>query len=157
MKIYTNKPKLLNQKVFDEALKLTENEVEGVTVGITFVSKAKIKKLNLTRRGINKVTDVLSFPMFETKKKGTLKNFINEADPLTKELEIGDIVICLPVAKKQAKQYKHSLNREINFLALHGFLHLLGYDHLNTRQEKEMFSLAEKVLTSLSITRGEHV
>lgn len=157
MKIYTNKPKLLNQKVFERALELTDNQVEGVTVGISFVSKAKIKKLNLQSRGVNKATDVLSFPMFETKKKATLKNFVSEADPLTKELEIGDIVICLPVAKKQAKLYGHSLTREINFLALHGFLHLLGYDHLNQRQEKEMFSLAENVLSSLSITRGENV
>ena len=120
-------------------------------------SKAKIKKLNLARRGVNKVTDVLSFPMFETKKTATLQNFLDEIDPLTKELEIGDIVICLQVAKKQAKAYGHSLKREINFLALHGFLHLLGYDHLNAKQEKQMFGLAEKILAECGITRSENV
>ena len=157
MKVYTNKPKYLQQTVFDEALKLTDNQVAGVAVGVQFVSKAKIKRLNLTKRGINKVTDVLSFPMFEAKKKASLQNFISEADPMTKELEIGDIVICTAVAKKQAKVYGHSLKRELNFLALHGFLHLLGYDHLNQRQEKEMFSLAEKILQNCNITRGGHV
>ena len=157
MKIYSNKPKLLDNQVFEKALKLTSNQVEGVTVGVSFVSKAKIKKLNLARRGVNKVTDVLSFPMFETKKTATLQNFLGEIDPLTKELEIGDIVICLQVAKKQAKAYGHSLKREINFLALHGFLHLLGYDHLNAKQEKQMFGLAEKILAECGITRSENV
>ena len=157
MKIYSNKPKLLDNRVFEKALELTSNQVEGVTVGVSFVSKAKIKKLNLARRGVNKVTDVLSFPMFETKKTATLQNFLDEIDPLTKELEIGDIVICLQVAKKQAKAYGHSLKREINFLALHGFLHLLGYDHLNAKQEKQMFGLAEKILAECGITRSENV
>ena len=157
MKIYSNKPKLLDNQVFEKALELTSNQVEGVTVGVSFVSKAKIKKLNLERRGVNKVTDVLSFPMFETKKTATLQNFLDEIDPLTKELEIGDIVICLQVAKKQAKAYGHSLKREINFLALHGFLHLLGYDHLNAKQEKQMFGLAEKILAECGITRSENV
>ncbi len=157
MKIYSNKPKLLDNQVFEKALELTSNQVEGVTVGVSFVSKAKIKKLNLARRGVNKVTDVLSFPMFETKKTATLQNFLDEIDPLTKELEIGDIVICLQVAKKQAKAYGHSLKREINFLALHGFLHLLGYDHLNAKQEKQMFGLAEKILAECGITRSENV
>ena len=157
MKIYSNKPKLLDNQVFEKALELTSNQVEGVTVGVSFVSKAKIKKLTLARRGVNKVTDVLSFPMFETKKTATLQNFLDEIDPLTKELEIGDIVICLQVAKKQAKAYGHSLKREINFLALHGFLHLLGYDHLNAKQEKQMFGLAEKILAECGITRSENV
>lgn len=157
MKIYSNKPKLLDNQVFEKALELTSNQVEGVTVGVSFISKAKIKKLNLARRGVNKVTDVLSFPMFETKKTATLQNFLDEIDPLTKELEIGDIVICLQVAKKQAKAYGHSLKREINFLALHGFLHLLGYDHLNAKQEKQMFGLAEKILAECGITRSENV
>lgn len=157
MKIYSNKPKLLDNQVFEKALELTSNQVEGVTVGVSFVSKAKIKKLNLARRGVNKVTDVLSFPMFETKKTATLQNFLDEIDPLTKELEIGDIVICLQVAKKQAKAYGHSLKREINFLALHGFLHLLGYDHLNAKQEKQMFGLAKKILAECGITRSENV
>lgn len=157
MKVYTNKPKLLKIEVLEEALKITDNEVDCPAVGIRFVSKRKIRKLNKIHRGIDKATDVLSFPMFDTKRKGSLPSFVEERDPLTKELEIGDIIICLAVAKRQAKAYKHSLEREINFLALHGFLHLLGYDHMTKKDEKEMFSLAESILNQAGIKRGENV
>lgn len=157
MKVYTNKPELVRTEILEEALKLTDNDVSCPAVGITFVRKGKIRKLNRQFRGIDKATDVLSFPMFDTKKKGTLASFEGARDPLTKELEIGDIVICKAVAKKQAKEFGHSLEREINFLALHGFLHLLGYDHMNKKDEKEMFSLAEKILKQAGIVRGENV
>ncbi len=153
MKIYTNKPELLNQNIFDLVLKLTDNLVENVAVGVQFVSSFKIKSLNKKIRGINKVTDVLSFPMLDAKKIHFLQDFDNERDPFSNELYIGDIAICLRRAKKQAKNFGHSVNREISFLALHGFLHLLGFDHLTKRDEKEMMSLAEKVLASFDIKR----
>ena len=153
MKIYTNKPELLNQNIFDLALKLTDNFVENIAVGVQFVSSFKIKSLNKKIRGINKVTDVLSFPMLDAKKIHFLQDFDNERDPFSNELYIGDIAICLRRAKKQAKSFGHSVNREISFLALHGFLHLLGFDHLTKRDEKEMMSLAEKVLASFDIKR----
>lgn len=157
MKVYTNKPSLVRTEILEEALKETENIVACPAVGITFVRKGKIRKLNRDFRGIDKPTDVLSFPMFETKRKGSLVKFEQERDPLSKELEIGDIVICLSVAKKQAKVFGHSKEREINFLALHGFLHLLGYDHMTKKDEKEMFSLAEKILDNAGLKRGENV
>lgn len=157
MKVYTNKPKLVRVEILEEALKETENEVDCPAVGITFVRKGKIRKLNCDFRGVDKATDVLSFPMFDTKRKGSLMQFEAERDPLTKELEIGDIVICKAVAKKQAKNFGHSKEREINFLALHGFLHLLGYDHMTKKDEKEMFSLAEKILDKAGLKRGENV
>lgn len=153
MKIYTNKPELLNQNIFDLVLKLTDNFVENIAVGVQFVSSFKIKSLNKKIRGINKVTDVLSFPMLDAKKIHFLQDFDNERDPFSNELYIGDIAICLRRAKKQAKNFGHSVNREISFLALHGFLHLLGFDHLTKRDEKEMMSLAEKVLASFDIKR----
>lgn len=153
MKIYTNKPVLLNQNIFDLVLKLTDNFVENIAVGVQFVSSFKIKSLNKKIRGINKVTDVLSFPMLDAKKIHFLQDFDNERDPFSNELYIGDIAICLRRAKKQAKNFGHSVNREISFLALHGFLHLLGFDHLTKRDEKEMMSLAEKVLASFDIKR----
>ena len=84
MKVYTNKPKLLKTEIFDEALKLTENDVPCVSMGVRFVSRHKIKKLNAMHRDINKVTDVLSFPMFDTKRKHTLASFESERDPITK-------------------------------------------------------------------------
>lgn len=157
MKVYTNKPKLLKTEIFDEALKLTENDVPCVSMGVRFVSRHKIKKLNAMHRDINKVTDVLSFPMFDTKRKHTLASFESERDPITKELEIGDIVICTHVARLQARKHKHSFEREVNFLALHGLLHLLGYDHMTPRDEKQMFSLAESILSAAGLKRGENV
>lgn len=157
MKVYTNKPKLLKTEIFDEALRLTENDVACVSVGVRFVSRHAIKKLNAQHRDINKVTDVLSFPMFETKRKATLAKFESERDPITKELEIGDIVICTYIARKQAKKFKHSFEREVNFLALHGLLHLLGYDHMTPRDEKQMFTLAENILSAAGLNRGENV
>lgn len=157
MKVYSNKPKLIRTEILDEALKATKNEVDCPSVGIRFVSKHKIKKLNLKHRGIDKATDVLSFPMFDTKRSGSLAAFSDERDPLTKELEIGDIIICPAIARKQAHMYKHSIEREINFLALHGFLHLLGYDHMTKKDEKEMSALAESILSQAGIKRGENV
>ena len=154
MKIYSNKINLLDESVFDDALKLTGKDVDCLSGGIYFVSKRKIKKLNYKHRGINKVTDVLSFPLLNTKKMGTLNNFDSERDPLTKELELGDIVICKSIAKKQSKQYRHSYHREINFLALHGFLHLLGFDHLSKHDEKEMTDLSMQILDHCGIKRG---
>lgn len=157
MKVYTNKPKLIKTEIFDMALALTENDVPCVSMGVRFVSPREIKKLNACHRDINKITDVLSFPMFDTKRKGSLIKFESERDPITKELEIGDIVICTRVAKAQAKKYKHSFEREVNFLALHGLLHLLGYDHMTPRDEKQMFTLAENILSAAGLNRGANV
>lgn len=157
MKVYTNKKKLLDERIFDEALFVTDNNVDCTSIGVRFVSKRTIKKLNKLHRGIDKVTDVLSFPLLDTFRASCLKNFENERDPLTKELELGDIVICMAVAKKQAKKYGHSIEREVNFLALHGLLHLLGYDHIKKKDEVEMTSLAEKILADFGYNRGGHV
>lgn len=157
MKVYTNKKKLLDERIFDEALFVTDNNVDCTSIGVRFVSKRTIKKLNKLHRGIDKITDVLSFPLLDTFRASCLKNFENERDPLTKELELGDIVICMAVAKKQAKKYGHSIEREVNFLALHGLLHLLGYDHIKKKDEVEMTSLAEKILADFGYNRGGHV
>ena len=157
MKIYTNKNGAIKSELFDEALALTKNQVENLAVGVEFVSAFKIKALNKRIRGINKVTDVLSFPMLEGEKFEFLQACEEERDPFSSELYLGDIVICLRRAKKQAKDFGHSLERELAFLALHGFLHLLGFDHMKPEEEKEMQSLAEKVLAKFGLTRGEDV
>lgn len=157
MKIYTNKNGAIKSEMFDEALALTKNQVENLAVGVEFVSAFKIKALNKRIRGINKVTDVLSFPMLEGEKFEFLQACEEERDPFSGELYLGDIVICSCRAKKQAKDFGHSLERELSFLALHGFLHLLGFDHMNPEEEKEMQSLAEKVLAKFGLTRGKDV
>ncbi|NLZ36449.1 MAG: rRNA maturation RNase YbeY [Clostridiales bacterium] len=107
-------------------------------VSITVVDDEQIKELNAAHRGIDSPTDVLSFPL-------------NDGDDIGEEL--GDIVISMERADIQAKEYGHSLDRELAFLTVHSTLHLLGYDHMIEEEEKEMFDRQEKILISMGIPR----
>lgn len=112
-------------------------ESEGVTnkeVAVSFVDNERIRRLNKQFRQIDKPTDVLSFPLGE-------------------EDMLGDIIISIPKAKEQARAYNHSFERELGFLTVHGFLHLLGYDHQSTAEEKEMFERQERILKQVGLTR----
>lgn len=113
-------------------LKLKEN----TEISITFVNNDEIQTLNKTYRNIDKATDVLSFPF---------DNSFN----LPVEV-LGDIVISTEKAVSQAEEYDNTLNREIGFLITHGLLHLLGYDHQNPEDEKEMFDLQKSLLKDFS-------
>ena len=101
-------------------------------LSVTFVDKDEIQNINKMYRDKDKVTDVISFALEE-----------DEPEIDMNELDIprvlGDIIICTDVAHEQAENYGHSFERELGFLALHGFLHLLGYDHMTDEDEKEMF------------------
>jgi len=98
-----------------------------------------MKLLNNKYRKKNYPTDVLSFSIFESE------------GPRIPSLDLGDILICLPVAKKQAREYQESLRHELERLTVHGVLHLFGYDHEKSKkEEKQMFSLQNKILRSLS-------
>lgn len=121
-------------------------------INIVFFDEESIQKLNEKHRGANKATDVLSFPNFELRGRH-LCEFIEEVDPATGLLPLGDIVICSPVAKRQANQYGHSFAREICFLGLHGFLHLLGYDHENEEDEAIMKNISKTILEKCNIQR----
>ncbi len=116
------------------------------SIEVITVSKEEIKEINLSSRNIDKVTDVLSFPMFET-----------ASDAVTDEsgsVFLGSMVICKERAIEQAEEYGHSIEREVGFLAVHSTLHLLGYDHeLGKEQEIEMFSKQEQILESIGLTR----
>jgi len=98
-------------------------------VGLTLVGEKKIQQLNRDYRGINAPTDVLSFPMQE---QGEDQTGLEEPELL------GDVVICIPRAKEQAGEFGHSFRRELLYLAVHGLLHLLGYDHENEADRQEM-------------------
>ncbi len=116
-------------------LKLKEKNIE---VSLNLVGEAKIKELNKKYRNKNKITDVLSFPLEEVgfKKYGILP--------------LGDIFICLPFAVKEAEMQNISLEKEMARLTVHGFLHLLGYDHEKSANEKKkMFALEAKILNKL--------
>ena len=126
-------------------------------VTIFFTSEKYIREVNRTYRQIGKTTDVLSFPMLEIK-NGKLANNLNHSDfyPDTegnKIVELGDIIICLPRAKKQAECFGHSMEREVAFLALHGFLHLLGFDHENKKDEKKMTDIQKEILDTAGLAR----
>lgn len=109
---------------------------------IIFVTEEEIQRINREYRKIDKVTDVISFAL-------------NDTDELTSlaTKELGDIFICLKRCYEQATDYGHSINREMGFLAVHGYLHLCGYDHMTENDEKEMFSLQEQMLNNVKLFR----
>ncbi|MGX7091584.1 rRNA maturation RNase YbeY [Hutsoniella sourekii] len=122
-------------------------------VDVSIVSNDEIQQLNREYRQIDRPTDVLSFALEEVSDEFDL----NLSHLLDEEMEVirhlGDIIISYPRAQEQADDYNHSLKRELGFLAVHGFLHLNGYDHQNPEQEEEMFSLQEKILSDYGLVR----
>lgn len=133
--------------IYNIALKQTSMP-ENVVVNVVFVSPEEIKELNKKFRGIDKVTDVLSFPMIDN-----FEDFDKEIDFSTGLVEIGDIYINPIRAKEQAEEYGHSFKREVCFLALHGLLHLLGYDHMTVEDEKQMFELQDIIMEKANLRR----
>ena len=138
-------------KIIKVCENLLKEDFKDVSVSINFVSDEEIQRLNREFRNIDKVTDVLSFPNLNKTSNEKLKKFRKLADFDTNLLFLGDIVISKNVAKKQAREYEHSLKREVCFLALHGFLHLLGFDHIKEEGEKIMTKLQNKILSEVSL------
>lgn len=128
---------------------------KSVKVNLKFVSPEEVRTLNKTTRGIDRVTDVLSYPYTNVKvgQKLKLKDYICDIDPTDHKLLLGDIVLCVERAKEQAKEYGHSVKREICFLFCHAMLHLMGYDHIKPEDEKIMTAKQAEILNSLNITR----
>ena len=120
-------------------------------VSLSITDAVGMQIVNREQRQIDKVTDVLSFPMLSTQ-DGVL--IVEDEDIVDDCVFLGDIVICYPRACEQAEAYGHSIEREIGFLTVHSTLHLLGYDHEEGLQEEsEMFEKQEAVLQSLSLFR----
>lgn len=148
--------KRLIRKIFDCAMKETQNDDLNSIISLTFVREENIKHLNKTSRGVDRVTDVLSFPMLEISYPQKIKDFSEDIVP-DGSIYLGDIVICKKRAKEQAKEYGHSLKREIGFLALHGLLHVLGFDHIEQEDEKIMCEMANNILNQVGLERGKNV
>ena len=146
----------LIKKIFDYALKFTNNYTQDAIITVSFANESTLKDLNRQYRNIDKATDVLSFPMLDIVYPQKLKDFLQELSP-DGSLYIGDIVICPKIAKKQAKAFGHSQKREVAFLALHGLLHILGYDHIEKEDEQIMQNTAEEILENLNIKRKSNV
>ncbi|UNK20057.1 rRNA maturation RNase YbeY [Paenibacillus sp. N3/727] len=132
--------------------------VEGITEGevdLTFVDDGQIHELNKEYRGIDRPTDVLSFAMNEeTDEELQIIYELDDEDELGNVPDVlGDIIISVPRAKLQSEEYGHSLERELGFLFVHGFLHLLGYDHQDEASEAVMMGKQEAVLAEVGLTR----
>lgn len=150
-------------EIKDDLISLLESilqkagEAEGIDEGevaLTFVDNKRIHELNLEYRGIDRPTDVLSFAMNESGEDEL--DIIYEVEEGASENVpdvLGDIIISVTRAQEQALEYGHSLERELGFLFVHGFLHLLGYDHQDEASEAEMMSKQEHVLSQVGLTR----
>lgn len=112
---------------------------------VIFVDNDMIQQINRDYRGIDRVTDVITFALMEN------PNEIMKGA----EYELGDVFICVERALEQAKDYGHSIEREIGFLSVHGYLHLIGYDHMSEEDEKVMFKLQEEILAKAKLERGK--
>lgn len=131
------------EEVYLDLLKKTISYLDikcSPIVSISLVEEDLIQTINRDYRHIDKVTDVISFAFLDNEdRKSILAS--------KKEVVLGDIYICLDVAKRQAEEYGHPLDRELRFLFIHGLLHLLGYDHMTKEDEEVMFPLQEKILS----------
>jgi probable rRNA maturation factor len=137
----------LIRKVLNQAA--DKQNISSGEVVLSFVDDTTIQHLNKEYRGIDRPTDVLSFAMTEAG-EGEMKIAGIDSDTPTM---LGDIIISVPRAMAQAEEYGHSTDRELCFLAVHGFLHLIGFDHGSEEEEQEMFSLQETILEELGISR----
>lgn len=128
------------EKTIKEVLR-TEDFSENVEVSLSIVDEDEIHKLNKEYRNVDRKTDVLSFPMDE-------KAYDDEGNPI---ILLGDIVICLDVAKDQALDFGHSFEREIMYLICHSTLHLLGYDHIEEDDKKVMRAKEKEIMQNLGV------
>ncbi|WP_042458525.1 rRNA maturation RNase YbeY [Neobacillus dielmonensis] len=124
-----------------------KQKVENSEVSITFVTNEKIHEINREYRDKDAPTDVISFALEELGE--------GETELIATDMPriLGDIIISVPKAKEQAEEYGHSFIRELGFLAVHGFLHLLGYDHMTEAEEKVMFTLQKDILDEYGLKR----
>ena len=143
---------------FQEAVQAVLRE-EGlldlpVEVSLSVVGREEIHRLNREFRRVDRPTDVLSFPLLDFQ-SGPVRDAVEngEVNPESREVCLGDIVICQEIAEEQAREYEHSLLREMSFLTIHSMLHLLGYDHMTEDEAKDMETRQSAVLEHLNITR----
>lgn len=137
------------------AIYKTLKQKEGLYAEFLIVDETEIRRLNRDFRGVDKVTDVLSFPSMENIRGKVVKKdeHCEEYDADLDSVFIGSVVICLSRAKEQAEEYGHSLVREQTYLLCHGLLHLMGYDHIDDEDKAEMRKLEEKIMSDIGVER----
>ncbi len=136
----------LINKVLEECFKIEGLDKSKIYISITLTNPVNIRKLNKEYRDIDKETDVLSFPMFEKEEIDGLKN-------IQYEEALGDIIISIDRVKQQAIEYGHSFERELAYMVVHGFYHLMGEDHINEDDKIRMRQKEENILNKLNIVR----
>ena len=128
-------------KLVAKAFKLEGFQIPNVYIGIGVVTEDEIKQINNEYRKVDAPTDVLSFPIFSREELTKMKE-----EKYDTETSIGDIVLCMDVIERHAKEYGTGFNREMLYMIVHGICHLLGYDHEIEQEKKEMRTLEEKIL-----------
>ena len=137
------------EKVLSQCFKEEKLEDSKLCVTVTLTTPKTIQEINKQYRNIDRATDVLSFPMFE---KDELDSKIQENDFENEDI-LGDIVVSVEKVNEQAIEYGHSFERELSYMIVHGFYHLMGYDHIKEDDKKVMRKKEENILRKLDITR----
>lgn len=138
----------LIEKVMTKAFITEKIDKLNLYINVILTNPKNIRKANKEYRNIDKETDVLSFPMFE---RNEIQEMLKNGND-TKDI-LGDIIISISRVEEQAKEYGHSFEREFAYMLVHGFYHLMGYDHMNEEEKQEMRQKEENVLNLLNITR----
>lgn len=138
----------LIEKVLKKCFEIENIEDKNFYMSIILTTPAEIRKLNKEYRDIDRETDVLSFPMYEKEELETVKKQKQEWKDT-----LGDIVISIERVEEQAKEYGHSFERELSYMLVHGFYHLMGYDHIEEADKIKMRPKEEKILNDLKIVR----
>lgn len=138
------------ENVLKECFKEEKIEKLNFYLSVTLTNPEQIHKLNKEYRNVDRATDVLSFPMFEKEEideivSKQIKNPIPEV--------LGDIVISIKKVKEQANEYGHSFERELSYMLVHGFYHIMGYDHIEEEDKVKMRAKEEVILSRLKQTR----
>lgn len=128
----------LIQEITEQCFKEEKLDKTDLYLSITLSNEEYIHRINKETRNVDKPTDVLSFPMFEKNEIPKTKTGIPDV--------LGDIIICIPIVKKQSIEYEHSFKRELAYMLVHGFYHLMGYDHIEEKDKQEMRKKEENIL-----------
>ena len=136
----------LIKKVAEKCFEIENLGSKKLYLSVILTNPENIRKTNNTYRNIDEETDVLSFPMFEKDEIENLKGEYPEA--------LGDIMISIERVEQQAKEYGHSFERELSYMLVHGFYHLMGYDHIEESDKRKMREKEENILKILDITRN---
>lgn len=150
-----------SEELSEEERARLQSALEGVAEGdvplvfeVVFLSPGEIRAVNARERGVDSVTDVLSFPAMDgIKGKALLSGEHPDCWDGEGRLYVGDIAVCRERAEEQAREYGHSVEREINYLIVHGVLHCLGYDHMTEPEKAEMRAREEEIMKRMKLER----